>query len=59
MKIPEKAKETVKDTQSFLKQKGIYLSCEQVFEKLIEYKLLDVFGNPTQFALENGYAEIV
>lgn len=59
MKIPDKAKQSVKQMQVHLRGKGLHLTEEQVFQKLVEYEMIDVFGNPTPFALENGYVETI
>ena len=57
MRIPSKAVAAVKELQTYLLNRGIVLSKEQTFMKLVEFNMMDRFGNPTQFALENGLFE--
>jgi hypothetical protein len=57
MRIPSKAVAAVNELQVYLRNRGIVLSKEQTFKKLIEFNMMDRFGNPTQFAIENELFE--
>ncbi|MGG0663447.1 hypothetical protein ABE042_04985 [Viridibacillus arvi] len=59
MQVPDKAKLAVKEMKSFLVSHNMHLTEEQVFAKLIECNMFDVFGNPTQYAIDNEYVETV
>jgi hypothetical protein len=57
MRIPSKAVAAVNELQVYLRNRGIVLSKEQTFKKLVEFNMMDRFGNPTQFAIENELFE--
>lgn len=58
MRVPHKAKPAVKQMQEFMKKHhDLSLSEKQVFQKMVEYNMFDIFGNPTQYAIGNGLVE--
>ena len=58
MRVPHKAKPAVKQMQKYMEENHkMKLTEKQVFKKLVEYNMFDVFGNPTQHAIENGLVE--
>lgn len=50
--------ELVIDMQRDLKAHGINLSREQVYQKLLKANFIDADGQPTKWAIENGYVGI-
>lgn len=44
----------VRQAQKFLKKQGIKLSREQVYQKLVKEGFIDEYGNPTEWAIEQG-----
>ncbi len=48
----------VKDMQKDLKKKGFKISLEQIYQKLVKANFIDVDGNPTKWAIENGYVGV-
>jgi hypothetical protein len=57
MRIPSKAVAAVNELQVYLRNRGIVLTKEQTFKKLVEFNMMDRFGNPTEFAIENELFE--
>lgn len=50
--------ELVTDMQRDLKAHGINLSREQVYQYLLKANFIDADGQPTKWAIENGYVGI-
>lgn len=50
--------ELVTDMQRYLKTHGINLSREQTYQKLLKANFINADGQPTKWAIENGYVGI-
>lgn len=48
----------VKSVQKDLKKQGYYLSLEQTYQYLLKANFIDADGQPTKWAIENGYVGI-
>lgn len=48
----------VKSMQKDLKKQGYYLSLEQTYQYLLKANFIDADGQPTKWAIENGYVGI-
>lgn len=50
--------ELVTDMQKDLKKQGYHLSLEQTYQYLLKANFIDADGQPTKWAIENGYVGI-
>lgn len=48
----------VKDMQKNLKKQGYHLSLEQTYQYLLKNNFIDADGQPTKWAIENGYVGV-
>ena len=48
----------VKDMQKNLKKQGYHLSLEQTYQHLLKANFIDADGQPTKWAIKNGYVGI-
>ena len=48
----------VKDMQKDLKKQGYHFSLEQTYQKLLKANFIDADGQPTKWAIKNGYVGI-
>ncbi|MBD0968122.1 hypothetical protein HYQ59_1913 [Lactobacillus crispatus] len=48
----------VKDMQKNLKKQGYHLSLEQTYQYLLKANFIDADGQPTEWAIENGYVGV-
>lgn len=48
----------VKSMQQDLKNKGFDLSLEQTYQKLLKANFIDADGQPTEWAIKNGYVGV-
>lgn len=48
----------VKDMHKDLKKKGFNLSLEQTYQHLLKANFIDADGQPTKWAIENGYVGV-
>ena len=48
----------VKDMQKDLKKQGYHFSLEQTYQHLLKANFNDVDGQPTKWAIENGYVGV-
>ena len=48
----------VKDMQKDLKKQGYHFSLEQTYQKLLKANFIDADGQPTEWAIKNGYVGI-
>ena len=48
----------VKSMQKDLKKQGLNLSLEQAYQYLLKANLIDTDGQPTEWAIENGYVGV-
>ena len=48
----------VKDMQKDLKKQGYHFSLEQTYQKLLKANFIDADGQPTKWAIENGYVGV-
>lgn len=48
----------VKSMHKDLKKKGFNLSLEQTYQKLLKANFIDADGQPTKWAIENGYVGV-
>lgn len=48
----------VKDMQKNLKKQGYHLSLEQTYQYLLKTDFIDADGQPTEWAIKNGYVGI-
>ena len=48
----------VKDMQKDLKKQGYHFSLEQTYQHLLKANFIDADGQPTKWAIENGYVGV-
>ncbi|MFJ6921822.1 MAG: hypothetical protein ACIRZZ_01230 [Lactobacillus gallinarum] len=48
----------VKDMQKDLKKQGYHFSLEQTYQKLLKANFIDADGQPTKWAIKNGYVGV-
>ena len=48
----------VKDMHKDLKKQGYHLSLEQTYQHLLKANFIDADGQPTKWAIENGYVGV-
>lgn len=48
----------VKDMQKDLKKQGYHFSLEQTYQHLLKANFIDADGQPTKWAIKNGYVRI-
>ena len=48
----------VKDMQKNLKKQGYHLSLEQTYQYLLKANFINADGQPTEWAIENGYVGV-
>lgn len=48
----------VKNVQKDLKKQGYHLSLEQTYQKLLKANFIDADGQPTKWAIKNGYVGV-
>lgn len=48
----------VKDMQKDLKKQGYHFSLEQTYQHLLKADFIDADGQPTKWAIENGYVGV-
>ena len=48
----------VKDMHKDLKKQGYHLSLEQTYQYLLKANFIDADGQPTEWAIENGYVGV-
>lgn len=48
----------VKDMQKDLKKQGYHFSLEQTYQQLLKANFIDADGQPTKWAIENGYVGV-
>ena len=48
----------VKDMQKDLKKQGYHFSLEQTYQHLLKVNFIDADGQPTKWAIENGYVGV-
>ena len=57
-KVMTKYTPLVKSMHKDLKKKGFNLSLEQTYQKLLKANFIDAGGQPTKWAIENGYVGV-
>ena len=57
-KVMTKYTPLVKDMQKDLKKQGYHFSLEQTYQKLLKANFIDADGQPTKWAIKNGYVGI-
>ena len=57
-KVMTKYTPLVKSMHKDLKKKGFNLSLEQTYQKLLKANFIDADGQPTEWAIKNGYVGI-